>query len=84
MQEKHKGGIHDNAEASGDHYFKYYSSLATQQNMLMDMTRTGAYHQAIMNNALDFTGKVVMDVGAGSGVLSLFAAKAGARRVFAI
>lgn len=46
--------------------------------MLQDMTRTGTYYAAIMANAVDFRGKVVMDVGAGSGILSLFAAQASA------
>lgn len=39
------------------------------------MTRTGTYHAAITENRADFEGKVVMDVGAGSGILSLFAAQ---------
>lgn len=39
------------------------------------MTRTGTYYWAIMNNRQDFEGKVVVDVGAGTGILSLFAAQ---------
>ena len=37
--------------------------------------RTGAYYAAIVENRVDFEGKTVMDVGAGSGILSLFAAQ---------
>ena len=40
----------------------------------MDEVRTSQYRNAILNNKLDFQGKIVMDVGAGSGILSLFAA----------
>ena len=63
-------------------YFAYYGQLANQQNMLQDLIRTTAYHQAI--HSLDAKGKVVMDLGAGSGILSMFAAHAGARQVYAI
>ncbi|EIE20922.1 S-adenosyl-L-methionine-dependent methyltransferase [Coccomyxa subellipsoidea C-169] len=71
-------------EASADLYFHYYSLLPHQQNMLQDMIRTGTYYASIMGNAVDFRDKVVMDVGAGSGILSLFAAQAGARKVYAV
>ncbi|KAK9909649.1 hypothetical protein WJX75_005586 [Coccomyxa subellipsoidea] len=71
-------------EASADLYFHYYSLLPHQQNMLQDMIRTGTYYASIMGNAVDFQDKVVMDVGAGSGILSLFAAQAGARKVYAV
>ena len=50
--------------------------LQHQQNMLQDYVRTGTYYAAIMENGADFAGRVVMDVGAGSGILSLFAAQA--------
>ena len=40
-----------------------------------DYTRTGTYYSAIVGNPADFAGRVVMDVGAGSGILSLFAAQ---------
>src|SRR4051812_13257381 len=62
----------------------HYQLLANQQNMLEDARRTGAYHRGITRNRSDFTGKTVLDVGAGSGILSLFAAQAGARKVYAV
>ena len=36
---------------------------------------TGTYYAAVMENRADFNGRVVVDVGAGSGILSLFAAQ---------
>jgi histone-arginine methyltransferase CARM1 len=65
-------------------YFGYYGMLAHQQNMLQDLARTSAYNQAILTNPTDFKDKVVMDVGCGSGILSFFAAQAGAKKVYAI
>lgn len=61
-----------------------YGMLQHQQNMLQDYVRTGTYWAAINENAADFRGKTVVDVGAGSGILSLFAAQAGADRVYAV
>jgi type I protein arginine methyltransferase len=60
-----------------------YHSLANQQIMLEDEQRTGRYRQAIVGNRSDFEGRTVLDVGAGTGILSLFAAQAGARKVYA-
>lgn len=52
--------------------------------MLKDTVRTNAYRKAIMDNPQDFKDKIVLDIGAGTGILSIFAAKAGAKHVYAI
>ena len=70
--------------SSAQMYFHYYGQLLHQQNMLQDFVRTGTYYAAVMENRADFEGKVVVDVGAGSGILSLFAAQAGAKHVYAV
>jgi len=65
-------------------YFCTYEYLYHQQQMLEDQRRMNAYHDAIMQNKPHFAGKVVLDVGAGSGILSIWAAKAGAAKVYGI
>ena len=52
--------------------------------MLEDHKRTGAYYAAIHQNRRQFEGKVVLDVGTGSGILAIFAAQAGAKTVYAV
>ncbi|XP_033738119.1 histone-arginine methyltransferase CARMER-like isoform X1 [Pecten maximus] len=71
-------------EASAVQYFQFYGYLSQQQNMMQDYIRTSSYQRAILANLIDFHDKVVLDVGAGSGILSFFAIQAGARKVYAI
>ena len=69
---------------SKDYYFDSYSHFGIHEEMLKDRVRTEAYMNAIYNNRHLFRNKVVLDVGCGTGILSMFAAKAGARRVIGI
>jgi protein arginine N-methyltransferase 1 len=52
--------------------------------MLKDQVRTTSYQRAIEGNREDFRDKIVLDIGAGTGILSIFAAKSGAKHVYAI
>lgn len=52
--------------------------------MLKDKARVEAYQTAILSNKSLIEGKVILDVGAGTGILSLFCAKAGAKHVYAV
>jgi len=52
--------------------------------MLKDSVRTDAYRDFIYENKDLFSGKVVLDVGCGTGILSMFCARAGASKVIAV
>lgn len=69
---------------SPDYYEASYARFGIHKEMLEDKARTVAYRDAILRNAHLFKDKVVLDVGCGTGILSLFAAKAGARRVIGV
>ncbi|XP_049805040.1 probable histone-arginine methyltransferase CARMER isoform X2 [Schistocerca nitens] len=71
-------------DSSAMQYFQFYGYLSQQQNMMQDYIRTSTYQRAILANLDDFKDKVVLDVGAGSGILSFFAIQAGARKVYAV
>lgn len=76
--------VHRTEDSSANQYFQFYGYLSQQQNMMQDFVRTSTYQKAINGNFVDFNDKVVLDVGAGSGILSFFAAQAGARKVYAV
>lgn len=52
--------------------------------MLRDRPRQEAYKQAIAANKHAFQDKIVLDVGAGTGILSALCAQAGAKLVYAV
>jgi predicted RNA methylase len=54
------------------------------QLMLKDSARNRAYRQAIFDNADQIRGRTVLDVGAGTGILSVLCAQAGAAKVYAV
>jgi predicted RNA methylase len=55
--------------------------MQIHEEMLNDKSRMTAYEEGIKELAKD---KTVIDVGSGTGVLSMFAAKYGAKKVYAI
>ncbi len=80
-----KSSSNKNGVDNDGYYFDSYSHHSIHETMLRDTVRTSAYERAIVNNAdALFKGKTVMDIGCGTGVLSIFAAKAGAKCVIAI
>ncbi|PGH07117.1 hypothetical protein AJ80_08056 [Polytolypa hystricis UAMH7299] len=71
----------DPAEAR---YFTSYDHYGIHEEMLRDEVRTLAYRNAIRQSKHLFTGKVVLDVGCGTGILSMFAVQAGAEHVIGV
>ncbi|XP_039071700.1 protein arginine N-methyltransferase PRMT10-like isoform X1 [Hibiscus syriacus] len=65
-------------------YFCTYALLYHQKEMLSDRVRMDAYYNAVFKNKHHFQGKTVLDVGTGSGILAIWSAQAGARKVYAV
>ncbi|XP_077997829.1 protein arginine N-methyltransferase 2-like [Glandiceps talaboti] len=66
-------------------YFDSYANVKIHYEMLSDDVRTNAYREAIVQNAEWLKDKVVLDIGCGTGILSLFAAKYGQpKQVYAV
>ena len=69
---------------SKDYYFDSYAHFGIHEEMLKDEVRTLSYRNSMWHNKHLFKGKVVLDVGCGTGILSMFAAKAGAAKVIGV
>ncbi|XP_073014455.1 protein arginine N-methyltransferase PRMT10 [Typha latifolia] len=65
-------------------YFCTYAYLYHQKEMLSDRVRMDAYYNAVFQNKHHFRDKVVLDVGTGSGILAIWSAQAGAKKVYAV
>ncbi|CAD7930464.1 unnamed protein product [Amoebophrya sp. A25] len=72
-------------EASEAEYFHAYGDLSVHRLMLRDKPRMEAYSTSIRTLKKEIEGKICMDVGCGSGVLSLLLVKlGGAKHVHAV
>lgn len=65
-------------------YFDSYGFMDIHREMLEDQTRTESYRIALEENPSLMNGAHVLDVGCGTGVLSIFAARGGASNVIAV
>lgn len=80
----------DSVSSKGDdeklnfEYFKSYNSVQVHSDMIRDEVRTRTYYDALNKNRHLLKDKIVLDVGSGTGILSFFAVKCGAKHVYAI
>uniref|UniRef100_A0A3B3YS86 Protein arginine N-methyltransferase 2 n=1 Tax=Poecilia mexicana TaxID=48701 RepID=A0A3B3YS86_9TELE len=58
-----------------DEYFGSYGTLRLHLEMLSDRSRTETYRQVIVSNSASLRDKVVMDLGCGTGIISMFCAQ---------
>ncbi|KAJ1547832.1 hypothetical protein HK096_010720 [Nowakowskiella sp. JEL0078] len=77
-------GESSNVNLDSDYYFESYAGIEIHETMLKDTIRTDAYRNFIVGNPEFFKGKIVLDVGCGTGILSMFAAKSGAKHVYSV
>ncbi|KAL2759505.1 hypothetical protein ACRALDRAFT_1074227 [Sodiomyces alcalophilus JCM 7366] len=74
----------DEAKDESQYYWESYAANEIHETMLKDTVRTDAYRDFIYENKALFKDKIVMDIGCGTGILSMFCARAGAKAVFAV
>ena len=79
-----KKQINNFEQTKSDYYFESYGTFHIHEEMIKDKVRTESYKDAIERNAESFKNKVVLDIGCGTGILSIFACQAGAKHVYGI
>ena len=65
-------------------YFESYAHHGIHEEMLKDKVRTESYKDFILKNPKIFKDAVVLDVGCGTSILSMFSAQSGAKKVFGV
>lgn len=65
-------------------YFSSYAHFGIHYDMLSDKVRTESYKNAILQNKQTFNDKIVLDLGCGTGILSMFCATAGSKKIYAL
>uniref|UniRef100_A0A3B1K090 type I protein arginine methyltransferase n=1 Tax=Astyanax mexicanus TaxID=7994 RepID=A0A3B1K090_ASTMX len=78
------GAVAELQEDEDEAYFSSYGHYSIHEEMLKDTVRTESYRDFIYGNPDVFKDKVVLDVGCGTGILSMFAARSGAKKVIAV
>ncbi|XP_033972858.1 protein arginine N-methyltransferase 3 isoform X1 [Trematomus bernacchii] len=78
------GTVAELREDEDEAYFSSYGHYSIHEEMLKDKVRTESYRDFMYRNPEVFRDKVVLDVGCGTGILSMFAARAGAKKVIAV
>ncbi|XP_056134756.1 protein arginine N-methyltransferase 3 isoform X2 [Lampris incognitus] len=78
------GAVAELREDEDEAYFSSYGHYSIHEEMLKDKVRTESYRDFMDFNPEVFKDKVVLDVGCGTGILSMFAARSGAKSVFGV
>ncbi|GAW83483.1 hypothetical protein, conserved [Plasmodium gonderi] len=62
----------DSEEGCDNKYFESYNDTSIHRTMILDKSRTNCYYEFIKENKEIFQNKVVLDIGCGSSIISLF------------
>ncbi|XP_062869189.1 protein arginine N-methyltransferase 3 isoform X2 [Trichomycterus rosablanca] len=82
--QKSAGSVAELREDEDEAYFSSYGHYSIHEEMLKDKVRTESYRDFMYGNTEVFKDKVVLDVGCGTGILSMFAARSGAKQVIGV
>ncbi|OMJ74729.1 hypothetical protein SteCoe_26272 [Stentor coeruleus] len=69
---------------SSEVFFESYNNYSIHEEILKDKIRVKSFKNAILRNSYLFQDKIVLNLNCGTGILSFFASKAGAREIYAI